>query len=136
MIKLMLDTHKFNNYAFFCPVSKLHLTVSSPVGFTNEVTTAILRALKAKTIIDVDGVIDLKTGAVKAIKEQKVAEQEVQQTEENIKETETNVDTVDEIVDNDETKETVETIEEIKENEEVENKTTKKTTKRTTKKNK
>ena len=35
MIKLMLDTHKFNNYAFFCPVSKLHLTVSSPVGFTN-----------------------------------------------------------------------------------------------------
>lgn len=127
MIKLMLDTHKFNNYAFFCPVSKLHLTVSSPVGFTNEVTTAILRALKAKTIIDVDGVIDLKTGAVKAVEKQKVAEQKVQQTEE----VETNVDTVDEIVDNDETKETVETIEEVKE---VENKTTKKTTRKTAKK--
>lgn len=127
MIKLMLDTHKFNNYAFFCPVSKLHLTVSSPVGFTNEVTTAILRALKAKTIIDVDGVIDLKTGTVKAVEKQKVAEQKVQQTEE----VETNVDTVDEIVDNDETKETVETIEEVKE---VENKTTKKTARKTAKK--
>ncbi len=65
MIKLMLNTHKFNNYAFFCPVSRLHLTVSNPVGFANEVTAAILRALKAKTILDVDGVIDIETGAVK-----------------------------------------------------------------------
>lgn len=66
MIKLMLNTHKFNNYAFFCPVSRLHLTVSSPVGYTNEVTAAILRALKAETILDVDGVIDIEAGTVKA----------------------------------------------------------------------
>ena len=139
MIKLMLNTHKFNNYAFFCPVSKLHLTVSSPVGFTNEVTTAILRALKAKTIIDVDNIVDLETGTVKAIKEQKVVsdtkedkqqkdeQQENQQTVENTEEVKTNVDIVDEIVDNNKTEEKTE---------EVEIKTTKKTTRKTTKKNK
>jgi hypothetical protein len=65
MIKLALNTHKTNNYAFFCPVSRLHLTVSSPVGFANEVTPAILRALRVKTILDVDGVIDIEAGAVK-----------------------------------------------------------------------
>lgn len=65
MIKLMLNLQKFNNYAFFCPVSRLHLTVSSPVGFSNEVTPAILKALKAKTILDVDGVVNIETGTVK-----------------------------------------------------------------------
>lgn len=65
----MLNRHKFNNYAFFCPVSRLHLTVSSPVGFANEVTPAILKALKAETILDVDGVVDIETGTVKAAKQ-------------------------------------------------------------------
>lgn len=65
MIKLALNLHKFNNYAFFCPVSRLHVTVSNPVGYANEVTTAILRALKSKTLLDVDGVIDIETGTVK-----------------------------------------------------------------------
>ena len=66
MIKLKLNMRKFNNYAFFCPVSRLHLTVSSPVGFVNEVTPAISKALKAETILDVDGVVDIETGTVKA----------------------------------------------------------------------
>lgn len=70
MIKFMLNTHKFNNYAFFCPVSRLHLTVSSPVGFANEVTPAISKALKAKTILDVDGVVDIETGTVKTATKQ------------------------------------------------------------------
>ena len=65
MIKLALNKHKFNNYAFFCPVSRLHLTVSNPVGMTSEVTPAILKAVKSKTLIDVDGVIDIETGTVK-----------------------------------------------------------------------
>lgn len=65
MVKLALNRHKFNNYAFFCPVSKLHLTVSNPVGYANEVTPAILRAIKVNTLIDVDGVIDIETGTVK-----------------------------------------------------------------------
>ena len=65
MIKLALNKHKLYNYAFFCPISKLHLTVSNPVGYTNEVTPAILRAVKVNTLIDVDGVIDIETGTVK-----------------------------------------------------------------------
>ena len=65
MIKFMLNRQKFNNYAFFCPVSRMHLTVSSPVGYANEVTPAILKGLKSKSILDVDGVIDLETGTVK-----------------------------------------------------------------------
>lgn len=64
----MLNSRKFNNYAFFCPVSRLHLTVSNPVGYVNEVTTAILKALRNKTILDVDGVVDIETGTVKAAK--------------------------------------------------------------------
>jgi outer membrane biosynthesis protein TonB len=73
----MLDLHKFNNYAFFCPVSRLHLTVSSPIGFTNEVTPAILKALKAKTILDVDGVVNIETGTVKEAKQEKAKKEEV-----------------------------------------------------------
>lgn len=76
MIKFMLNLHKFNNYAFFCPVSRLHLTVSSPVGFANEVTPAILRGLKTKAVLDVDGVIDLETGTVKEAKAQTTPEPE------------------------------------------------------------
>ena len=74
MFKLALNTRKFNNYAFFCPVSRLHLTVSSPVGYANEVTPAILKALKAQTVLDVDGVIDIETGTVKG-KQAKPAEE-------------------------------------------------------------
>ena len=87
----MLNTQKFNNYAFFCPVSRLHLTVSSPVGYANEVTAAILRALKAQTILDVDGVVDIETGTVKAagatnvnpVKENKTPEQPKSSESEN-----------------------------------------------------
>lgn len=79
MFKVALNTHKFNNYAFFCPVSRLHLTVSSPVGYANEVTTAILKGLKAKTILDVDGVIDIATGTVKAASNQQEKAPEVPQ---------------------------------------------------------
>ena len=65
MIKLALNKHKLYNYAFFCPISKLHLTISNPVGFVNEVTPAIMRGLKFNSLIDVDGVIDIETGTVK-----------------------------------------------------------------------
>ena len=66
MIKLMLNKYKFNNYAFFCPISRLHLTVSSPIGYTDKVTPAILKALKSKTLLDVDNVIDVEKGTIKA----------------------------------------------------------------------
>lgn len=64
MIEIALNRRKPYNYAFFCPVSKLHLTVSNPVGFAHEVTPAILKGLKGGTLVDVNGVIDLSTGKV------------------------------------------------------------------------
>ena len=52
-MKLQLNFNKPGNYAFFCPVSKVHLTRSNPVGFVNEVTPYISRGLKSKSIIEV-----------------------------------------------------------------------------------
>lgn len=52
-MKYLLNLRKNDNYAFFCPQSRMHLTISNPVGFADRVTPAIERALKAKTIIDI-----------------------------------------------------------------------------------
>lgn len=53
MATFCLNANKPNNYAFFCPKSKLHLTVSNPVGYVSEVTPAIIRAVKSKCILEV-----------------------------------------------------------------------------------
>ncbi len=97
MIKLGLNTRKFNTYAFFCPVSRLHLTVSNPVGYADRVTPAILRALKSKTILDIDGVVDIAAGELKASlgNEQSSTEDTSSKTEE-VKEEETKEETVEE----------------------------------------
>ena len=79
-IKIALNLRKPGNYAFFCPDSRLHLTRSNPVGFTSRVTSAILMGLVTKSLLDVDGVVDLKTGKVKAAnnnKENKIKTDEV-----------------------------------------------------------
>lgn len=65
-IELRLNPRKPGNYAFFCPVTKLHLTLANPVGFTDRVSAYILRGLKSKTLIDINGVVDLETGNVNA----------------------------------------------------------------------
>lgn len=63
-IELTLNVMKTGNYAFFCPVSRLHLTLSNPVGYipANGVTSYILRGLKSKSILDRKGAINLETG--------------------------------------------------------------------------
>jgi len=78
MIRFALNTNKFNNYAFFCPVSRLHLTLSSPVGFADRVTPAIARALTAQTILDIDGKVDMSTIVTgkDALKERRIAKSE------------------------------------------------------------
>jgi len=43
--------------AFYCPVNRLHLSVYSPVGQASVVSEQILKALKVKKIIDVNGTI-------------------------------------------------------------------------------
>ena len=68
-MKLVLNMRKPYNYAFFDPRSRIHLTVSNPIGFANEVTPAILRGLRSQVIIDVDGVVDIKTGMIAEKKE-------------------------------------------------------------------
>ena len=47
-------TRKPENYAFFDPESKLHLTLAKPVGTTSRVTAGIERALKTGKIMDMD----------------------------------------------------------------------------------
>ena len=64
-IKIALNLKKPGNHAFFCPVSRLHLTRSNPVGHVDRVTSAILIGLTYKTLLDVNGVVDLKTGNLK-----------------------------------------------------------------------
>lgn len=65
-IELRLNPSKTGNYAFFCPVTRLHLTLANPVGITDRVSHYILRGIKSKTLIDVNGVINLETGKVNA----------------------------------------------------------------------
>ena len=65
-IELGLNNKKPGNYGFFCPVSKLHLTLSNPIGSVNadRVTSYILRGIKTKVLIDMNGVVNLDTGEV------------------------------------------------------------------------
>lgn len=58
MARFQLNLAKPNNYAFFCPQSRLHLTVSSPVGYADEVTSAIIRGVKSGSVIDIDNVVN------------------------------------------------------------------------------
>ena len=80
MIKLALNTHKSNNYAFFCPATRLHLTITNPVGNADRISGAILRAVRANTVIDVDGVIDLKTGKLKTEVKEDTPKVQIQNT--------------------------------------------------------
>lgn len=65
-IKIGLNRKKPGNYAFYCPSSRLHLTLSNPVAYVDRVTSAILVGLRFGTLIDVNGVINLQTGEVSA----------------------------------------------------------------------
>lgn len=58
--RIMLNLKKPNNYAFFCPAARVHLTISNPVGMTDRVTSSIARGIKMGSLLDVDGRIDLK----------------------------------------------------------------------------
>ena len=82
-IELRLNRSKTGNYAFFCPVTKLHLTLANPVGFTDRVSNYILRGIKSNTIIDVNKVVDLETGKlnVKNVKAENVVKSQATVTQ-------------------------------------------------------
>lgn len=67
-IEFCLNNKRPGNYGFFCPVSRLHLTLSNPIDSINadRVTSFILRGLNTKAIIDIRGVVDLETGELKS----------------------------------------------------------------------
>ena len=78
-MKLQLNFNKPNNYAFFCPVSRLHLTRTNPIGYANEVTPSIKRALKVGNILDItEEKAESKTEASsndQTLKEEKVTQE-------------------------------------------------------------
>lgn len=78
-IELRLNPRKASNYAFFCPVTKLHLTLANPVGITDRVSPYILRAVKSKTLIDINNVIDLATGTLKDENASNITESKTEQ---------------------------------------------------------
>ena len=80
-MRIALNRLKPNNYAFFDPVSRTHLTLSDPIATVNEVTKPIERALKTKTILQLDGE-EVKGSNEKANKEQPSKPQEEPKTEE------------------------------------------------------
>jgi len=74
-MKLQLNFNKPDNYAFFCPVSRVHLTRSNPVAEVNEVTPYIKRGLRSKAIIEVTD----NTTKQEPIKEDEPKKQEIKQ---------------------------------------------------------
>lgn len=78
-MKLQLNFNKPNNYAFFCPVSRLHLTRTNPIGYADEVTPSIKRALKVGNILDItEEKAESKTEASsndQTLKEEKVVQE-------------------------------------------------------------
>jgi hypothetical protein len=63
-VKIALNP-KFNyNYCFFDPTTMLTLNLGNPVGFASRLSPKIIRGLKSKTIIVVDGKVDLEKGII------------------------------------------------------------------------
>ncbi len=69
MILLQLNLTLRDNYVFVDPEAPLHLSLSNPRGAAPRLTASIIRGLKGKTLIDVNGVVDLETGLLKDQKE-------------------------------------------------------------------
>jgi len=91
-----LNPRKINNYAFYCPVSRLHLTrYSNPVGSVNEVTPYIERGLRSGVLIEVKEEAEVQKrrkaakeeAASEPVEEPVIEEPVEEQTEEQVEET-------------------------------------------------
>jgi hypothetical protein len=78
---LQLNFSKPDNYAFFCPVSKVHLTRSNPIATTDRLTPNIKKALRSKSILDITEKTDSNAGQ-KAEETKKVKEEPIPVKEE------------------------------------------------------
>ena len=63
MIRLLLNSAKRENYAFYDPESKITLRLDRPTAKVERLTPAIERGIAAGTIIDIDEVSNIKVSA-------------------------------------------------------------------------
>lgn len=68
-----------DNYVFFCPHAPIHLSMSHPRGIAPRLTASILRGLKGRTLIDVEGVVDIEKGMLKSITDKSDKAMEIDQ---------------------------------------------------------
>jgi hypothetical protein len=74
MILLELNRFLRDNYAFYDPSAPIRLTLVEPRGYAPRLTDNILRGLRGKILIDVEGKIDIEKGVVKNGEEQRQEE--------------------------------------------------------------
>lgn len=83
-IQFRLNTRKPGNYAFFCPVTKLHLTIANPVNSVDRISNYILRGVKSNSLVDVNNIINLETGELNRKPVETKQEQAIEPQEEKI----------------------------------------------------
>lgn len=74
MIRVALNRAIRDNFSVICPDARLGVTIRQPIGFVHQLTPSVLRALRSKRLIDLDGVVDLERGILKE-KEKPVKEE-------------------------------------------------------------
>lgn len=65
MIRVALNRAIRDNFSVICPDARLGVTIRQPIGFVHQLTPSVLRALRSKRLIDLDGVVDLERGILK-----------------------------------------------------------------------
>ena len=63
MIRLLLNSSKRENFAFYDPESKITLRLDRPTAKVEKITQSIARGIAAGTIIDIDEVSGIKINA-------------------------------------------------------------------------
>lgn len=105
-MRFLLNISKRDNFVFYDQKSKMHLSISSPIGFAKEITPVLKRSILAGNVIDIDNVSGVEVDenikaindkilklynlvpAVAVIKEEKalVKEETTKVVEENVEE--------------------------------------------------
>lgn len=83
-IRFLLNNRKLQNYAFYEPMSNLHITKANPIAAIEEglFNENIVKALRNGTIIDIDGNVDIEKGQLAEAAESPKEEKPVEATKE------------------------------------------------------
>lgn len=115
MKTLRLNTKKLNNFAYFDPISRIHLTLINPVDRVKELNENLTKAIKSETLVVLED--SSKTEDVETVNEEKVLSADKDLEDEN---TET-VDKTEEVKEDDDSEEEPEEVKEDSEAEVEEN---------------